>query len=75
MSFRLLVALIATGTSALKVVEILVALKAAVTEEGGRPTKKENPKCGRPTFLSVADPHVRGNNVIHCEADSQVMEM
>ena len=24
---------------------------------------------------SVADPHVRGNNVIHCMADPQMMEM
>ena len=24
---------------------------------------------------SVADPHVRENNVIHCVADPQVMEM
>ena len=24
---------------------------------------------------SVVDPHVRGNNVIHCAADPQMMEM
>ena len=50
---RFTAALIATGTSVLNVVGILVALKATVTEEGGRSTGKENPKSGRPTFLTV----------------------
>ena len=26
-------------------------------------------------FYSVADPRVRENNIIHCVADAQVMEM
>ena len=25
--------------------------------------------------INVADPHVRGNNVIHCVMDPEVMEM
>ena len=58
MSSTLLVALLATGMLTLKVVEILVALKATVTEEGGRPTGKENPKCDRPTFLTVWRTHM-----------------
>ena len=57
MSSRFLVALLATGMLTLKVVEILVALKATVTE-GGRPTGKENPKCDRPTFLTVWRTHM-----------------
>ena len=44
---KFLVALITTGTSTLKVVAILVALKAKVTEEGRwRSHRKENAKCG-----------------------------
>ena len=29
----------------------------------------------RKKMLKVVDPHVRGNNVIHCEADPQVKKM
>ena len=54
---------------------ILVAPKATVRPEGGGPTEKESPKCGGATFLSVADPHVRGNNVMQCVADPQMREM
>ena len=59
MSSRFLVDLIATGTSALKVVGVLVA-------EEGRRTHISH---------SVEDPYVRGNNVIHCVADPKVMEI
>ena len=74
---RFLVALLATGTSALKVVGILVALKATVTEEGRWRTHRKGKSQMWQTHIShsVADPYVRGNNVIHYAADPQVMEM
>ena len=74
---RFLVALLATGTSALKVVGILVALKATVTEEGRWRTHQKGKSYMWRTHIShsVADPHVRGDNVIHCVADPQLMEM
>ena len=69
MCSRFLVALIATGTSALKVVRILVALKATVDRNvnshcwqdssssesyGDRVMKVADPReCGGPTFLTV----------------------
>ena len=54
MPSRFLVAVIATETSSLKVVGILLALKATVQrKEGGGPTGKENPKRSGPTFLTV----------------------
>ena len=63
-------------TSALKVVRILVALKATVTEEGRWRTHRKGKSYMWRTHIShnVVDPHVRGNNVIHCVADPQVME-
>ena len=58
-SSRFLVALKATGMSTLKIDGIVVALKATVTEEGKwRITRKENPKCGGPTFLTVWRTHM-----------------
>ena len=69
MSSRFLAALIAIGMSTLKVVGILVVLKATVTEEGRWRTHRKGKS------YSVADPHVRRNNVIHCVADPQVMEI
>ena len=54
MSSRFLVALIATGMSTLKVVGILVALRLCLQrKEGGGRARKENPKCGGSTFLTV----------------------
>ena len=77
MPSRFFIALIASGTSTLKVVKILVALKATVTEEGRWRSHRKGKSKMWLTHIShnVADPHVRGNNVIHCVADPQVMEM
>ena len=73
---RFLVALIATGTSTLKVVGILVALKATVTEEGRWRTHRKGKSYmwRNHIYHSVMDLHVRRNTVIHCVADPQVME-
>ena len=39
------------------------------------PPEREIPNVTTHIFQSVADPHVRGNNVIHCVEDPQVREM
>ena len=61
MSFRLLVALIATGTSALKVVEILVDLKDTVKSKVADPPKRK--------ILNVADPHFSQCGGSTCEGE------
>ena len=55
--------------STLTVVRILVAPKATVTE--GRRCRTHWRRSG-PTF--VANPHVKGNNVIHSVADPKMKE-
>ena len=64
-------------TSALKVAGILVALKATVTEVGRWQTHRKGKSQMWRTHIShiVADPYVRGNNVVHYVADAQVTEM
>ena len=75
-SSRFLVALIATGMSTLKIDGIVVALKATVTEEEKWRTHQKGKSEMWRTHIShgVVDPHVTGNNVIHCVVDPQVME-
>ena len=60
-----------------KVFGILVAPKVTVAEEGRWRTHRKGKSLMRRNHIShsVADPHVRGNNVIRCVADPQVMEM
>ena len=63
--------------SALKVVGVLVALKATVTEKGMWRTHRKGKSKMWQTQIShsVADPRVKGSNVIHYVADPQVMKM
>ena len=47
----------------------------ATAKKAADPLEKKIPNIADQHSHSVADPHVRWNNVIHCVADQQVKEM
>ena len=88
MSSRFLVALKATRTSAFKVVGILLVLKATVDKNVNSHCGQDSDSSESYSYrvemvadplerdiLNVAGPHVRGNNVMYCVVDPQVIEM